>query len=277
MSTQHVPQHVLYRRAVELSRKIYCSLPWGYRVAQVFTVLAGDSLDSFGRVVYSEMIRSVVRGMPETASGKPAFDLVQDVERRGADALPAGYGRPFASRVFKILLSKFSDPEVVEDAMSQVLLQAARRKLHIKNGANLPEAESYIITIAMNAARDILRARGRRREESLIRDRDDEESRVDVEDPEAFRQLDTLLPAPELRRLLVELREVHPRAPDWLQAKLDGQSGQEIAEQWGTTPSYVSKWQRSYVGDIARTVREHVATASHYSYDRRVVSSSTWR
>jgi DNA-directed RNA polymerase specialized sigma24 family protein len=41
-----------------------------------------------------------------------------------------------------------------------------------------------IITIALNAARDLLRAQGRRREDPLVRDRDDELREVDIADPE---------------------------------------------------------------------------------------------
>ena len=273
-STAFITQHAIHRRAVELSRSIHTSLPWGYRIAEMFTVLAGDGLDAFSRTVYAEFIKSVVRGMPDVSSGKAALDLVQDVARRGAEALPVGYGRPFASRVFKTLVSKFSDLSLVEDAMSQVLLQVARGKLHIHNGSSLHEAESYIITVAMNAARDILRARGRRREHSLVHERD-EQAAVDVEDPEAFRQLDTLMPASELRAVLRELGELHPRAPEWLKARLDGQSGQEISELWQTTPSYVSKWQRTYLPAIKKVVEHHLRearSAGGSSYDYRAVA-----
>ncbi|HEY0467625.1 MAG TPA: hypothetical protein VGC79_25670, partial [Polyangiaceae bacterium] len=69
--------------------------------------------------------------MPNTADGKPAFDLIQEVQRKGVDALPPGYGKPFAGRVYKILLSKFSDPELAQEVLSQVMLQAARGKLHV--------------------------------------------------------------------------------------------------------------------------------------------------
>lgn len=272
--TQFVPvPHALHRHAVNLSRRIYGSLPWGYRVAELLLVLAGDALDAFGRATYAEMIKSVVRGMPDAPNGKPAYDLIGDVTRKGADALPPGYGRPFASRVYKILLSKFSDPEVVEDAMSHVLLQVARGKVHVHNGADLADVEALMITIAMNAARDILRARARRREDSLVRDRDDEPTPVDVEDPEAFTRLDKLMPASELREVLRELRQVHPRAPEWLQARLQGDSGQEIAQDWQTTPSYVSKWQRIYLPEIKRVVEHHLRQARWaYSYDRRLAS-----
>lgn len=275
--TTHVPQHVLYRRAVDLSRRIYTSLPWGYRVAGLLLVLAADSLDSFGRVIYAEVIKSVVRGMPDVAPGKTAFDLVQDVERKGADALPAGYGRPFASRLFKVLLSKLGDHEVAEDAMSKVMLQVVRGKIHVHNGADLHAAEAYIVTSCLNAGRDLLRAQSRRREQSLVHERDDEQKPIDVEDPEAFARLDKLMPASELADVLREISQIHPRAPEWLKARLQGDSGQEIAHEWQTTPSYVSKWQRQYVPEIKRIVEHHLRQArTPYSYDRRGIAFS-WR
>jgi DNA-directed RNA polymerase specialized sigma24 family protein len=238
----------------------------------LFVVLAGDAFDAFGRSTYAELIRAVVRGMPDLPSGEPALDLVQDVERKGPDALPVGYGRPFASRVYKILLSKFGDPEIAEEAMSHVLLQIARRKIHIRNGSPLQEAEKFLIVVAQNAARDGLRARSRRKEQSLVRDDDNAQTMVDVEDPQAFEQLDKLLPASELSAVLRDLAAVHPRAPDWLRARLQGDSGHEIASDWGTTPSYISKWQRTYVPQIKKLVEHHLRQAranSHYSYDRR--------
>ena len=273
-TTAHVTQHVLHRRAVDLSRRIYASLPWGFRVAQLVTILAADSLDVFGRVIYAEFIKSVVRGMPDVAPGKTALDLVQDVERKGADALPAGYGRPFASRLFKVLLSKLGDPEVAQDAMSKVMLQVVRGKVHVHNGADLHSAEAYVVTACLNAGRDILRGQGRRREQSLVRERDDEQATVDVEDPEAFSKLDKLMPASELQDILRELAGVHPRAPEWFKARLDGDSGQEIADSWGTTPSYISKWQRTYLPEVRRVVEHHLRQARRgYSYDRRGVGA----
>ena len=247
------------------------SQPWGHRLASLLTVLAADSLDTFGRVIYGQMILSGVTGMPDTPQGKPAHDLIQAVELRGPGALPGGYGKPFASRVFKILLSRFSDPEIAEEAMSGVLLQAARHKLQIHNGSDLRGAEAYVITIALNQARDIVRARARRREDSLVRERDDQQT-VDLEDPAAFHDLDTLLPPSELRSILQQLGRVHPRAPEWLRARLDGDSGIEIAQEWGTTPSYISKWQRTYVPEIKRLVEHHLRQGRirvRYSYDFR--------
>lgn len=269
MSTAHppVPQHILARRAAALSRQIYASLPWGYRIAGLLVVLSGDSLDAFGKVIAGEMVLAAVRGMPDIG-GKPAFDWIQEVQTKGADVLPFGTGRQFAAKAFKILLTRFGSPDVAQEAMSNVLLQVARRKLHVKNGASIHDAESYVITIALNAARDILRAQGRRRENPLVRDREDEEVTIDVEDPESFRNLDKAITPDQMRKMLRDLEGVHPRAADYVRALLDGDSATEIAEDWQVTPSYVSKFKRLIGPEIRRFVENRLRAASTPSYYR---------
>ncbi|HVZ34102.1 MAG TPA: hypothetical protein VG963_16865 [Polyangiaceae bacterium] len=244
-------------------------LPWGHRIAALLLHLAGDTLDAFGRVVYAEFIRAAVRGMPDTSDGKPAFDLIQAVHRKGADALPPGYGRPFASRAFKVMLAKFGDPTLVADAMGSVMEKAVRGKLHIANGSSLRAAETYILVALANAIRDSIRARKRRGEVPLVRE-DDDYADVDVEDPAAFKDLERAMAPAELTKLMEDLRGVHPRAPDWLRARLEGDSGREIAEEWGTTPSWISKWQRIYLPGVKRVIEHHLRAArTFYNYDRR--------
>jgi len=262
-----IPQHVLARRATDLSRRIYASLPWGYRLAGLLLVLSGDSLDAFGKVIAGEMILAAVRGMPDVGS-KPAFDWIQEVQTKGVEVLPLGTGRQFAAKVYKILLTRFGSPDVAQDAMSNVLLQVARRKLHIKNGASIHDAESYVITIALNAARDILRAQGRRRENPLVRDNQDEGFTIDVENPESFRNLDTAITPDQMRKMLRDLEGVHPRAADYVRALLDGDSATEIAENWQVTPSYISKFKRIVGPEIRRFMEERFRSASTPSYYR---------
>jgi DNA-directed RNA polymerase specialized sigma24 family protein len=262
------PQERNRRQATAVRRRHYASLPRGYRIAGLLVVLSADALSAFGRAVYAEFVLAAVRGLPDTAEGKPASDLMQDVSRKGPQALPDGYGRPFATRVYKILLAKFGDLDLVEEAMSHVLFQIARRKVHVANGATLQAAEGFVITIALNGARSLLRQRSRHRERSLVVD--DEQS-LDIEDPQAFEQLDRLLPTKDLMAILTEIEKIHPRAPEWLRARLQGDTGAEIAAEWGTTPSYVSRWQAQYLSRIERAVRNHLRIASQpYSYDRRI-------
>jgi len=292
-TTTIVPQHVLRRRAVDLSRRIYASLPWGYRVAKLFEVLAADSLDAFGRVVTAQMILAVVRGIPDIG-GKPASDWIQDVHRRGPDVLPPGTGRAFAGRVYKILLSKFSDPEVVEEAMAHVMLQATRGKIHISNGSDIHTAQSLVITICLNRARDLLRAQGRRREDSLVRDREDEPREIDITDPEAFRDLDRSISPGDMNRILQDAARVSPRAREYLESVLRGDSQSEWARELGVTDSAVAKYIRKVRPKLQEVLREHFRAASvarvasydmravrrevdaRYSYDRRCIAL-TWQ
>jgi len=275
MSTleSRVSPPLLLRRLVDLNRRVYASHPWGYRVARLLLHLAGDALDTFGRVITGEMVLAVVGGLPEIG-GKPASDWIQDVHLKGAEVLPLATGRPFAQKVYNILLTRFGSPEVAQEAMANVLLQVARKKLHIKNGASLHDAESYVITVALNAARDILRAQGRRRERPLVRERDDESMTLDVEDPSSFQALDTAITPAQMQRLLRDLAAVHPRAPDYVRALLDGDSASEIAGEWHVTPSYVSKFKRLVGPEIRRFVEDRFRSAARgqYSYDRRRVT-----
>jgi len=212
-----------------------------------------------------------VRDLPDLYSGKPAFDMIQIVHEKGADALPPGYGRSFARRLYRSLLSRFGgDTSLIEEAMSDLMTKALRGKLHIANGSSLGAAETYVIVAAQNSVRDRLRAQGRKREVPLERDRDQDEPSIDVEDPNAFKMLDKAISPTELAKLLRDLESVHPRAPEWLRARLDGDSGQEISEAWETTPSYVSKWQRTFLPKIKQVVEHHLREGSRTrSYDYR--------
>jgi RNA polymerase sigma factor (sigma-70 family) len=266
-----VPPHLVARRLRDLNRSIYASMPWGYRVAGLLVHLAADGLEAFGRTMYAEFVKAAVRGMPDAPHGKPAFDLIQDVFRRGADALPPGYGRPFASRVYKIILVKFGDPEVVEEAMSAVMLRAAQGKFHIGSGSDLHSAESYAVTAVLNAGRDILRAQGRRRESPLVREDDD--TTVDIADPETFRDLDRSISPKEMQSILDSVESVHPRAREYLEAVLRGDSQAEWARELGVTDAAVSKLVRKIRPTLQRALREHLRSAalmaSRSAYDYR--------
>ena len=192
--------------------------------------------------------------------------------RKGADALPSGTGRHFAGKVYKILLTKFSDPEVAEDAMSKVMLQAARGKINLQNGSDIHDAESFIITIALNGARDLLRSKGRRREDPLVRNRDDEPRELDITDPEAFRDLDKSMSPSDMNRILQDAGRVSPRAREYLESVLRGDSQSEWARELGVTDAAVSKFIRKVRPKLQEVLRDHfraAATTTPASYDFR--------
>lgn len=265
-----VPQHGLPRQAElskharALSRQIFGSLPWGFRLAHLFSVLGADAASTLGRTAYALFISAAVRGMPPV-DGRDALDLVQEIRGpKDSSKLPSDYGRVFGGRLFRTLLAKFG-PEIAEEATAETLLKIVRDKVHVRNGASLAESEALVATVCLNSARDLARSEQRRR-----RHLRDVEHPVDVEDPEAFAEVEQALSPAEMQRVLNELEQLHPRARSFAEALLDGDTKSEIAEEWEVTPSYVSKWLRHYRNDIAQVLNRHLRQARQsYSYDRR--------
>jgi len=159
-------------------------------------------------------------------------------------------------------LLKFAGPEIAEEAMSKVMLQAARDKIHLHNGSDVHEAESFIITVALNAARDLLRAQGRRREDPLVRDRDDELREVDITDPEVFRDLDRSLSPSDMTRVLQDAGRVSPRAREYLESVLRGDSQSEWARELGVSDAAVSKFIRKVRPKLQEVLRDHLRSAA---------------
>lgn len=264
-----LPPHVLVCRLDHLQRQIYASMPWGYRVAHLFTVLGADGASTAGRSAYALFIAAAVRGMP-SINGRDALDLVRDIRGpEDADRLPPDYGAQFGRRLYRVLLARFG-PEIAEDAIAETLMKIARGKVHVRTGANLSEAEALVVTVGLNNARDLARKQGRAR---AVSDVDEEGRTLDVEDPEAFAKLERALSPRDMQRILQDLEDVHPRARSFAEAVLEGDSKADVAEAWSVTPSYVSKWLKQYGGAIRKVIEYRLREARcRYSYDRRDVA-----
>lgn len=249
--------HKLAARATSLSRAIFASLPWGYRVAHLFEKLAIDTQEAFGRFAYAEFLKAGVEGLPEI-NGKPALDFRSKVQGpRGADKLPRGYGKKFGSKVWRIALSKLRSPEVVEDAIAKVMMKLVQNKMKVQEGAPLATAESFIITSVINAGKDIIK-RKRFEKPTLTQQEDGEYKQLDITDPSAFQKLNDLIPRTEMRRIMQELKRVHDKAPEWVEAQLEGLTNTELAAQWGTSIPYITKWTQRYVPDIKKVFYKHL-------------------
>jgi DNA-directed RNA polymerase specialized sigma24 family protein len=266
--TRFAPPHELAKRARQLSRRIFASLPWGFRLAHLFSVLGGDAASTLGRSAYALFIGAAVRGMP-AVDGRDALDLVRDIRGpEDAAKLPPDYGRAFGSRLFRSLLAKFG-PEIAEEATADTLLKIVRGRVHVRNGANLAESEGLISTVAINSARDLARSEQRRR-----RQVQDDDGPLDIEDPGAFAAVERALSPTEMAVVLRELEKVHPRARSFAEALLDGDTKAEIAENWRVTPSYISKWFREHRDELAAVLHRHMhAAKARYTYDHRPAST----
>lgn len=257
--------NVLAAQFRQFNRQLYASLPWGYRVAGLMLHLASSVTDSLGKVIYFELIKAGVRDMPDV-NGAPASEFV-DKHPRNPERLPTGYGRKLADRLYAILLTKTRSPDSVEEVISDYLVTVTRKGIPVPEGSTLAQAEGYVKNSVMNALSDYFRANKGRKDRGGVRpdnqSLDDEDSGFgNLADPNAFKNLDNLLPQADIRRLMQELESVNPRAPSWLEAKLEGLSGVELAAEWGVGKSAISEWERTNLPKIKKLVLNYVREAA---------------
>lgn len=251
-------QTKLAAEATKLSRTIFASLPWGFRLAHLFEKFAVDTQEAFGRFAYAEFLKAGVEGLPDI-NGQPALSLRGEIQGpRAADKLPRGYGKDFGKKVWTFAFHKFRDMELVEDGISHVMMRMVKGEVQVREGSTLKSAENLIVTSVLNATMDALRAK-KRAAPSLMRENDEDGyAEIDIADPHAFKELEQMLPRSEMARLMNDLKSIQDRAPSWVEAQLDGLTDRELATEWGTTPSYLINWKKRYLEEIHEVIRRHL-------------------
>lgn len=262
--------HPLVAKAKELGRRLYASLPWGYRVAGLMLHLASGVTDILGRVAYAAFIKAGVEGMPAVRGEAP-----NAVQHSNPDKLPSGYGKRFGEKVYAILLKKLRDPELVEEVMSQILIRISSGKVaeNLRPGTTLSGAENYVLQLVSRVMQDYFRSehgredRGTRRQKIYLDhpvtgNPEFEKEKIDLADPTSFKDLDTMLPKHEIPKLMRDLKRVHERAPGWLEARLDGLTGSDIGEEWGVGKTAVAEWEKRYVPAIKKVLSEYIQAAA---------------
>jgi len=138
-------QQKLATEASKLSRRIYASLPFGYRFAQLCLKLSIDSQTAFGEFVYSEFVKAEVKDLPD------ARDFV----------------RRFGGRAYGTLLRLVKSPQVVDEILSRFMLRMAEGKVRIKKRVPVKAAMSYVMRALTWIAKDIIQQRYRQKEVPL--------------------------------------------------------------------------------------------------------------
>lgn len=248
-------QAKLASRASTLTRKIYASLPFAYRVARLLVQLKVASIEeTYGRVLYAEFIKAGVTGMPDI--GKlPAEELREKLVRKGNQAaalLPIGYGGKFGREMWTIArkgLGSFGSDDNIMDVMQNVVTEIYAGSQRELKAVPLATAQSFIKKRVLWRAQDAQRKLKGRSETQSLTDVETQ-MQIDLMDENALKKFVQLLGPRGERTLLQELRGVdtrHPeRAWDWIEAQLEGKSGREIAEEWGVVPSMVTQWVARY-------------------------------
>lgn len=257
----------LAQEASVLQRRIYASLPWGFRVARFFLRLASDTIDVFGRVVAAEFIKRGVEGMPEI-NGQPAEAFREKLVKAGSkagDKLPRNYGRQFAQSAWNMNMSKIRNPEVIEDAMVTVVEKLLKNPHLIREGVLLREAQAFVLKMVRNETIDILRMKGRRREDSLTIEDEGEEINLDPQDPSALKEIEEMLPPSTLREIARDLDRINESAGTYVNLIFQDYSDREIAEgamlphmDGPVSPQALFNWKKRWMPKIEEVIRKHV-------------------
>lgn len=250
-------QTKLAAEATKLSRTVFASLPWGFRLAHLFEKLAVDTQEAFGRFAYAEFLKAGVVGLPDIG-GQPALSLRDKIQGpRAADKLPRGYGKAFGTKVWKVTLAKFRNPELVEEAISRVMLKMHSGDMKLREGSDLKTAENFVVTSVINATTDVIR-RQKRETPSLVKDEDGEAAEVDISDPHAFQSLENMISPSEMSKIMQDLGKINVRAPAWVEAQLEGLTDRELAAEWGVTPSAIINFKNRYLDKIQAVFNKYL-------------------
>lgn len=243
------------KTAVEaLNRKIYASLPWGYRVAQLMLKLSFSLTETLGRVVYTLFLNSGVQDMPPGA--KPGSNGKFKPER-----LPRGYGLDFGKKIYNIVLKKTKSPITTEEILSDFMLNLVKHKDKISDKYTLRQAETYILGALKLTIASYYRDQNGREDRGQVKVKPtliDDNNIFDTLNPSAFEHLDEMLPAHDLDLLLKELEDINAKAPSWLTSQIEGLSSTEIAERWNVSKGAVSQWETKYIPKIQEVVKDFI-------------------
>jgi len=227
--------------ASDLRRKLFASLPWGYRLATVFMAMDAGSIESWGRAIGSYMLAAGIEGMPDPG---PKWNP----EKPNPSNLPRGYLGDFAKKAYAMALRATQNPEDASDVLMDVMMAYASGKTKFK-AMPMKSAMSFVLK-AVDWASGAIRKK-RKPGVSLTRD-DDEggETTLDLvddafqanphwnENPRQFKELAEAFP-PEVweHEVVPALRREHPDMPLFFDLLGDGNTAKDIVEN-GMLPHF---------------------------------------
>lgn len=216
-------------RAREVSRRIFAGMSFGDRLAAFFVRLSFDTVETLGRAIGAEFL---LRGVTEMPDPGPRWN---PGIRNPAMSLPVGYMRTFASSLYGLLIKKFHNPEIADDAIQTYLARVLTSK-EIKP-VSRAQAESYVRDGVMKVALTIIK-RKRREEAPLVHDQGGEDEGQElfdsIADPQALRGIEREL-SPRVWKLWMNYlaQNLHPDIPEYIGYSMEGFTDGEIVGKPG--------------------------------------------
>lgn len=253
----------LIEAADEIRRRLWASIPWGIRVAELFMRLAVSPQEAFGQGVLLEFEKVGVTGLPAKHGRAFPSDIARDIGRKA-------YG---------IAMSVTRSPTKAEDVLSSFYVRLLKGGSHGLAGKELHHAEQSILMGVKNEAINLINFTKRRKDiqHSDVR-HDDEGGESHVEAP-VFHSLEDIehnfprdLVMRELPQMHHELERIHQDAPLYVKmVLLDGMQDKEIVGdpkhgKPSKLPHPVNKrgdpltpqsWDMTYKPQILQVLKKH--------------------
>jgi hypothetical protein len=215
----------LLNRAAEVRRRLFASLPWGVRFAIIFTEAASAVTEQFGRQVGAFMLMAGIQDMPDPG---PRWNP----KAPNPGHLPAHYMQGFMDDCYGLLLHKYRDPDLVNEAMSEYMLGLHQGKPKLDPKMKRSQAESFIkhgmVWAAQGLARTKLREQAREESTEDVEEGSKQLSR-DLEDPNALKKYERILSDRMWNEWMDYLaKHIHPDMPLYIDLRFKGFSNDEI-------------------------------------------------
>lgn len=218
----------LLRRAADVWRLIFASLPWKVRFAHVWVLVAGDEalFDAWGRAIGASMLNAGIKDMPDP--GEAWAKHPGDARR-----LPHGYMADFVAGIYRTILSQSArDPSVPEEAIALFFRLLTMGKRRIDPAYDFKQAKNYVYKGCVLEGMTIRRKKLREfaRQETQQMDEEGNEMSMDINDPHALDEFRKLEKDPHLWKEYMDYlaQHIHPDIPLYLNLRMEGYTNDQI-------------------------------------------------
>jgi hypothetical protein len=228
----------LVTASTSLSRRLYASLPWGYRVAQLLVKLADYRPADFGRFMYNMFVMVGIQDMPSLPNGQPP--KVPSSPRQVT--VPAGYGVDFGKKAFGLatnMLAKYKIPATeAGDVLEELAMRFLDRNTFSKLEGTVKDAERFVFMAINHEITNLYRKKKIRNHIDLYSpDEDGGEIQELMRDPKSLDQpgdwkdLGRILDPKRLHQVQQELVKIDWDTAEYFDLLMNGETDRHIVQE----------------------------------------------